>query len=183
MQKKLVVFLWTHCSWKSSYAREFINYDKCFEWIMDGYKITFWDDVFAIWHYHNNCWWADWCWPLQNTKNAILDLCDRQEKTMVVEWVLLLSEPVFEVIRQAQQKSWREVVIVYLRVPEQEALKRVYQRNWWKKVWEWILRKKRYYDERIKVLENMFKEFKYLFIDTDRIGIKESVEQIKNLYR
>ena len=102
---------------------------------------------------------------------------------MVVEWVLLLPEPVFEVIRQAQQKSWREVIIVYLRVPEQEALKRVYQRNWWKKVWEWILKKKRYYDERIKVLENMFKEFKYLFIDTDRIGIKESVEQIKNLYR
>lgn len=180
MDKYLIVWIWTHCSWKSSYAREMLDYGKDTTETFDRWcKITLWDDVFALWHYHNNCWWVDWCWPLKDSKQFILDLCTRPEKIMFIEWVLLLSDPVFEVIRQAWEKSWRKVIILYLIVWEKEALQRVYNRNWWKKIGQWLVNKKRYYDKRIKELEKKYTDFEFNYIDTEQIMPKEAVEKIK----
>lgn len=182
MQKYLVVFLWTHCSWKSSYAREMIQFEKCKEVEIQGQKLTIWDDCFALWHYHAQCWWCDWFWPLRKTKESIIrNACERDEKLMVIEWFMLLSQPVLETIRQAQIMSWRKVFIVYLEVSEKEALRRLSIRNWWKQVWPWILEKKRWYDRRIDDLKKLYdnENYRFIKIDTEKIKPKESSIYIK----
>lgn len=179
--KYFVTVIWTHCSWKSSYARELLDYDNCHSEIKtpEWYKITLWKDVFSIWHYHAICWWGDWFWKLSFTKKWIIESCERYENIMIWEWILFLSVPVFDVFRKVSQISWRQVVILYLYVSIEEATKRLIQRNWWKSRKDWIVKKKIYYDKRIKELEILYPEFRFIFINTEEISPKDAVEHIK----
>lgn len=179
--KYLITAIGTHCSWKSSYARELLDYANWHEEVKteEWYKMTLGKDVFALWHYHAQCWGCDGFWPISKTKLGIIDLCQRDEKVMVCEWVLFVTDPVFSVLRQASQLSGRKVVVCYLYVSEKEALKRLNIRNGWKARWDSILTKKRYYDKRIKDLEQLYPDFKFMFINTEEISPKEAVAHIK----
>lgn len=191
MQKYLVVFLWTHCSWKSSYARAMIDYSKCKEIVVPSpksdwwnYKLTVWKDIFALWHYHAQCWWVDWFWPISKSKQWILDLSQRDEKVMVIEWVLMVTAPIFQTILNASIRSGRKVIISYLWVSEQEARKRLYKRNWWKQVWDSIVTKKRYYDKRIVDLKRDFEWcwFQFIDINTEKISPEEWAKKIRETF-
>lgn len=182
MKKSIVVFLWTHCSWKSSYARNLVWYkDMSQEKTENWYKITVGDDRFAMGHYHNPCGWVDWFWAISKSKKAFVDLaCDRQETLMIVEWVLLMTEPVFDALDRARIKSGRDVYIVFLDVSPQVSMERLYKRNGWKQVWPWIINKWMYFRKRIMELWAKFKQFKQLYINTDWITVEEWLKQVKD---
>lgn len=183
MNKKIVVFLGTHCSWKSSYARSLVWYNGIEQEKKDDrwYKITVGKDRFAMGHYHNTCGWVDWFWPLSKTKKAMIELaCERQETLMIVEWVLMISEPVFNIIDIARVKSGRDVYIVFLDVSPQESMERVYKRNGGKAIWPGILNKWSFYRKRIMELWAKFKQFKQLYIDTDNLSVEDWIKQVKD---
>ena len=183
MNKKIVVFLGTHCSWKSSYARNLVWYKDISQEIIDEhwYKITLGEDRFAMGHYHNTCGWVDWFWPISKSKKAFWELaCSRQESLMILEWVLLVSEPVFETIDKARIMSGRDVYVVYLDVSPQESMERLFKRNGGKPVWPGIINKGTYFRKRIMELWAKFKQFKQLYINTDWLPVEEWLKQVKD---
>lgn len=180
--KYFVTFIGTHCSWKSSYARAMfpmwaeVNEIKTEEW----YKVTVGNDVFALWHYHNQCGGWDWFGKLSKTKQGIIDLSTREEKFMVGEWILFISEPMFDVFRKMSQISWRKVIVVYLYVSIAQAMGRLMVRNWWKARKSWLATKKVYYDKRIKALEESYPDFNFLYVNTENTRAEEIIELIKS---
>jgi hypothetical protein len=181
--KKIVVFLGTHCSWKSSYARSLVWYKNEWQEQIDyrWYKITVGEDRFAMGHYHNACGGVDWFWAISKSKQAFTDLaCERQESLMIVEWVLLVTEPVFQALDRARIKSGRDVYIVFLDVSPQVSMERLYWRNGWKPVWPGIINKWTYFRKRIMELWAKFKQFKQLYINTDWKTVEDWLKQVKD---
>lgn len=183
MKKYLIVFLWTNCSWKSSYAREILWGGEIISTEFDGCKISIWDDSVALWRYKTNCWGADGMKKVSDIKENILNISIwRNEKIFVVEWVLLTYRTVLDFIRRAQIISWRETYIFYLKASEKTLQQRLLKRNWWKALFEQQLKKKKDFDKRFHQFRCLESDnLHFIEIDTEKISVKDWVYYIKNI--
>lgn len=173
--------MWSHGSWKTSYAIEILERlngslsNMRVEGLVFGGKtsrITYSDQITAIGKYeHGKCGGADGRWGVTNVLEY-LPIC--KTKILLVEWVLMVSDRVI----RSYQRLGRQVIVVHLTQSNATLKQRILARNGGENIWIGYRNKNVWYKKYVEKYKKLYPRIRYIDINTEKNSIKEWVDKI-----